>query len=184
VQGDPATTVMYIQHGGVKLAVLSETGKEAIVAIRRSGDFVGEGCLAGQSAYTATAAAIAATTVLVITKNEMIRLLHEERGFADRFIAHMLMRNIRVEEDLADQFFNFTEKRLARALLLLAGCGDQGNPQEVLPKVSQEILAEIIGATRPRVNVFMNKFRKLGFVQYNNSGIHINATLLREVLRD
>jgi CRP-like cAMP-binding protein len=114
----------------------------------------------------------------------MIRLLHEERGFADRFIAHMLTRNIRVEEDLVDQFFNFTEKRLARALLLLAGCGEQGNPQKVLPKVSQEILAEIIGATRPRVNVFMNKFRKLGFVQYNNSKIHINAALLSEVLRD
>lgn len=184
MQGDPAKTVMYIQHGGVKLAVLSETGKEAVVAIRRSGDFVGEGCLAGQVAYTATAAAIAPTTVLVITKNEMIRLLHEERGFADRFIAHMLTRNIRVEEDLVDQFFNFTEKRLARALLLLAGCGEQGNPQKVLPKVSQEILAEIIGATRPRVNVFMNKFRKLGFVQYNNSKIHINAALLSEVLRD
>jgi CRP-like cAMP-binding protein len=154
------------------------------VAIRRSGDFVGEGCLAGQSAYTATAAAIGPTTALVIAKNEMIRLLHEEREFADRFIAHMLTRNIRVEEDLVDQFFNCTEKRLARALLLLAGCGEHGNAQKVLPKVSQEILAEIIGATRPRVNVFMNKFRKLGFVQYNNSTICINATLLSEALRD
>jgi CRP-like cAMP-binding protein len=175
---------MYIQHGGVKLAVLSKTGKEAVVAIRRSGDFVGEGCLAGQPAYTATAAAIAPTTVVVIEKNEMIRLLHEERGFADCFIAHMLTRNIRVEEDLVDQFFNFTEKRLARALLLLACCGEHGNPQKVLPNVSQEILAEIIGSTRPRVNVFMNKFRKLGFVQYDNSKIHINASLLSEVLHD
>jgi CRP-like cAMP-binding protein len=155
VQGDPAKTVMYIQDGGVKLTVVNETGKEAVVAILGPGDFFGEGCLAGQSICMATATTIAPTTVLVIEKNEMIRVLHGEHEFSDRFIAHMLARNIRVEEDLVDQLFNSTEKRLARTLLLLARYGAPGQPQKRLPKVSQEMLAEIIRTTRSRVNLFI-----------------------------
>ena len=182
-QGDPATSVMYLQKGGVKLSVASETGKEAVVAILGPGDFLGEACLAGQSICMATAITIAATTVLVIEKVEMIRTLHEEHEFSDRFIAYMLARNIRVEEDLIDQLFNSSEKRLARALLLLARYGAQGHPQKVLPKVSQEMLAEMIGTTRSRVNFFMNKFRKLGFIQYNGE-IHINDSLLSVVLHE
>src|SRR5467141_5174635 len=172
-QGDPATCVMYVQNGGVKLSVVNETGKEAVVAILGPGDFFGEGCLAGQSICMATATTIAATTVLVIEKDEMIRVLHEEHQFSDRFIAYMLARNIRVEEDLIDQLFNSSEKRLARTLLLLARYGAQDQPQKVLPKVSQEMLAEMIGTTRSRVNFFMNKFRKLGFIRYNGE-IHVN----------
>jgi CRP-like cAMP-binding protein len=182
-QGDPAKTVMYIQDGGVKLTVVNETGKEAVVAILGPGDFFGEGCLAGQSICMASATIIAPTTVLVIEKNEMIRVLHREHEFSDRFIAHMLARNIRVEEDLVDQLFNSTEKRLARTLLLLARYGAAGHPQKVLPKVSQEMLAEIIGTTRSRVNLFMNKFKKLGFITYNGE-IHINDSLLSVVLHD
>ena len=182
-QGDPAKNVMYIQEGGVKLTVVNETGKEAVVAILGSGDFFGEGCLDGQSICMATATAIAPATVLVIEKDEMIRVLHEEHEFSDRFISHMLARNRRVEEDLIDQLFNSTEKRLARTLLLLARYGAQGQPQKVLPKVSQEMLAEMIGTTRSRVNLFMNKFRKLGFIQYNGE-IHINNSLLSVVLHD
>src|SRR6202011_282165 len=151
-QGDPAKVVMYIQEGGVKLSVVNETGKEAVVAILGPGDFFGEGCLAGQSVCMATATTIAPTTVLVIEKNEMIRVLHEEHEFSDRFIAYMLARNVRVEEDLIDQLFNSSEKRLARTLLLLARYGQQDQPQKMLPKVSQEILAEMIGTTRSRVN--------------------------------
>jgi CRP/FNR family transcriptional regulator, cyclic AMP receptor protein len=182
-QGDPATSVMYLQKGGVKLSVVNETGKEAVVAILGPGDFFGEGCLAGQSICMATATAIATTTVLVIEKDEMIRTLHEEHEFSDRFIAYMLARNAQVEEDLIDQHFNSSEKRLARTLLLLARYGAQGHPQKVLPKVSQEMLAEMIGTTRSRVNFFMNKFRKLGFIQYNGE-IHVNNSLLRVVLRE
>ena len=182
-QGDPAKSVMYIQEGGVKLTVVSETGKEAVVAILGPGDFFGEGCLAGQSICMATATAIAPTTVLLIEKNEMIRVLHEEHEFSDRFIAHTLARNARVEEDLIDQLFNSSEKRLARTLLLLARYGAQDRPEKVIPKVSQETLAEMIGTTRPRVNFFMNKFRKLGFIQYNGE-IHVNKSLLSVVLRD
>ena len=182
-QGDPAKSVMYIQEGGVKLSVVNETGKEAVVAILGPGDFFGEGCLAGQSVCMATATTIARTTMLVIEKNEMIRVLHEEHEFSDRFIAYMLARNIRVEEDLIDQLFNSSEKRLARTLLLLARYGAQGQPQKVLPKVSQEMLAEMIGTTRSRVNFFMNKFRKLGFIQYNGE-IHVNNSLLSVVLHD
>jgi CRP/FNR family transcriptional regulator, cyclic AMP receptor protein len=182
-QGAPATSVMYLQKGGVKLSVVNETGKEAVVAILGPGDFFGEGCLAGQSICMATATAIATTTVLVIEKDEMIRALHEEHEFSDRFIAYMLARNIRVEEDLIDQLFNSSEKRLARTLLLLARYGAQGHPQKVLPKVSQEMLAEMIGTTRSRVNFFMNKFRKLGFIQYNGE-IHVNNSLLRVVLHE
>jgi len=182
-QGDPAKNVMYIREGGVKLTVVHETGKEAVVAILGPGDFFGEGCLAGQSTCMATATAIAPTAVLIIEKSEMIRVLHSEHEFSDRFIAYMLARNIRVEEDLVDQLFNSSEKRLARTLLLLARYGASDQPQKVLPKVSQEMLAEMIGTTRPRVNFFMNKFRKLGFIQYNG-GLRVNNSLLSVVLHD
>ncbi len=182
-QGNPAKNVMYIQEGGVRLTVVNEAGKEAVVAILGRGDFLGEGCLAGQSICMATATSIAPTTVLVIEKAEMIRALHEEHQLSDRFIAYMLGRNIRVEEDLIDQLFNSSEKRLARTLLLLARYGAQDQPQKVLPKVSQEMLAEMIGTTRSRVNFFMNKFRKLGFIEYNGE-IHINNSLLSVVLHD
>jgi CRP/FNR family transcriptional regulator, cyclic AMP receptor protein len=183
-QGDPAKNVMYIQEGGVKLTVVNEVGKEAVVAILGPGDFFGEGCLAGQSICIATATTVAPTSVLVIEKNEMIRALHEEHEFSDRFIAYMLGRNIRVEEDLIDQLFNSSEKRLARTLLLLARYGKQDEPQMKLPKVSQEMLAEMVGTTRSRVNFFMNKFRNLGFIQYSNSQVHINKSLLSVVLHD
>jgi CRP-like cAMP-binding protein len=183
VQGDPAENVMYIQEGGMKLTVVNEIGKEAVVAILGPGDFFGEGCLAGHSICTATATTITPTTVLVIEKKEAIRVLHEEHEFSDRFIAHMLARNIRVEEDLIDQLFNSSEKRLARTLLLLARYGAQDQPQQVIPNVSQETLAEMIGTTRSRVNFFMNKFRKLGFIQYNGE-IHVNKSLLSVVLHD
>jgi len=182
-QGDLAKNVMYIQEGGVKLTVVNETGKEAVVGILGAGDFFGEGCLAGQSIRMATATTVAPTTVLVIEKNEVTRVLHEEHEFSDRFIAHMLVRNIRVEEDLVDQLFNSSEKRLARALLLLARYGAQDQPQKVIPKVSQEMLAEMIGATRSRVNYFMNKFRRLGFIQYDGE-IHVNKSLLSVVLHE
>jgi len=183
LQGLPATNVFYIQDGGVKLTVVNEAGKEGVVALLEPGDFVGEGCLAGQTVYMATATAVAPTTVLVIDKTEMIRVLHSEHKFSDRFIAYMLARNIKVEEDLIDQLFNSSEKRLARALLLLARYGTPGGPQKVIGKVSQEMLAEMIGTTRPRVNFFMNKFRKLGFIQYNGE-IHVNNSLLSVVLHD
>jgi CRP/FNR family cyclic AMP-dependent transcriptional regulator len=183
-QGDPAKNVMYIQEGSVQLTVVNEPGREAVVAILGPGDFFGEGCLAGQSVCMATATTIAPTTVLLIEKNEMIRVLHEEHEFSDRFIAHMLTRNIRVEEDLIDQLFNSSEKRLARTLLLLARYGAPGDPQKSLPKVSQEMLSEMIGTTRSRVNFFMNKFRKLGFIRYNNRKIHIDNSLLSVVLHD
>ena len=182
-QGDAAKNVMYIREGGVKLTVVHETGKEAVVAILGPGDFFGEGCLAGQSTCMATATAIAPTAVLIIEKSEMIRVLHSEHEFSDRFIAYMLARNIRVEEDLVDQLFNSSEKRLARTLLLLARYGASDQPQKVLPKVSQEMLAEMIGTTRPRVNFFMNKFRKLGFIQYNG-GLRVNNSVLSVVLHD
>jgi CRP/FNR family cyclic AMP-dependent transcriptional regulator len=182
-QGDAAKNVLYIQEGGVKLTVVNKAGKEAVVAILGPGDFLGEGCLAGQAFCMATATTIAPTTVLVIEKNEMIRVLHEEHAFSDRFIAYMLARNTRVEADLVDQLFNSSEKRLARTLLLLARYGAPGRPQNVLPRVSQEMLAEMVGTTRPRVNFFMNKFRKLGFIQYKHR-IHVNSSLLSVVLHD
>jgi CRP-like cAMP-binding protein len=182
-QGELARNVTYIQEGGVKLTVVNETGREAVVAILGPGDFFGEGCLGGQAICMATATTIAPTTVLVIEKNEMIRVLHGEHEFSDRFIAYMLARNARAEEDLIDQLFNSSEKRLARTLLLLAHYGTQGHPQKVLPNVSQETLAEMIGTTRSRVNFFMNKFRKLGFIQYNGE-IRVNNSLLSVVLHD
>jgi CRP/FNR family cyclic AMP-dependent transcriptional regulator len=183
VQGDPAIQVMYIQEGGAKLTVVNKTGKEAVVAILGPGDFLGEGCLAGQTNYLVTATTISPTSVLVIERNEMIRALHEEHAFSDRFIAYMLGRNIRVEADLIDQLFNSSEKRLARTLLLLARYGAPGHPQKALPKVSQEMLAEMVGTTRSRVNFFMNKFRKLGFIQYNGE-IQVNDSLLSIVLHE
>jgi CRP/FNR family transcriptional regulator, cyclic AMP receptor protein len=182
-QGDPARNVLYIQQGGVKLCVVNEVGKEAVVAMLGPGDFLGEGCLAGQPKRIATAVAITATTALAIDKNEMIRVLHVEHAFADRFISYILSRNIRVEEDLVDQLFNSTEKRLARTLLLLARYGKEDQPQKVLPKVSQEMLAEMIGTSRSRVNLFMNKFKKLGFIHYNG-GLQIHTSLLSVVLHD
>jgi CRP/FNR family cyclic AMP-dependent transcriptional regulator len=184
-QGDPARNVMYIQEGGVKLTVVNESGKEAVVAVLGPNDFFAEGCLAGQSICMSTATTIAPTTVLAIKKDEMIRALHEEHEFSDRFIAYILARNLRVEEDLIDQLFNSSEKRLARTLLLLARYGAEGQPEKMLPRVSQETLAEMIGTTRSRVNFFMNKFRKLGFIQYNaKREIHINHSLLSVVLHD
>jgi CRP/FNR family cyclic AMP-dependent transcriptional regulator len=182
-QGDAALSVMYVQHGGVKLSVISETGKEAVVALLGPGDFFGEGCLAGQPVRMATATAIAQTTVLIVEKRRMLQLLHDQSGFSDRFISHMLARNIRIEEDLVDQLFNSSEKRLARTLLLLARYGKQDKPARVLPKVSQEVLAEMVGTTRSRVNFFMNKFRKMGFIEYNG-GLKINNSLLSVVLHD
>jgi CRP/FNR family transcriptional regulator, cyclic AMP receptor protein len=182
-QGDPAVEVMYIQVGGIRLSVVSKLGKEAIVGLLGPGDFFGEGCLTGLPFRMGTATAITATTVLVIPKNEMIQLLHKEHKFSDRFIAYLLTRNIRVEEDLVDQLFNSIEKRLARTLLLLARYGKQGQLQQTLPNISQETLAEMIGTTRSRVNVFMNKFRKLGFIQYNGN-IHVNSSLLSVVLQE
>jgi CRP/FNR family cyclic AMP-dependent transcriptional regulator len=182
-QGDNADTVMYIQTGGVKLSVVNGAGKEAVVAMFGSTDFFGEGCMAGQQVRMASATAITPTTVLVIGKNEMLRVLHEERELADRFIGYMLSHNIRVEEDLVDQLFNSSEKRLARALLLLARYGKQDPPDRILPAVSQETLAEMIGTTRSRVNFFMNKFRKLGFIEYNGK-IKINKSLLTVVLHE
>jgi CRP/FNR family cyclic AMP-dependent transcriptional regulator len=182
-QGEPSANVIYIQKGGVRLSVVNETGKEAVVAVLGPGDFFGEGCLAGQSVRMGTATSIAPTTALVIEKTEMIRVLHAEHEFSDRFISFMLARNIRIEEDLVDQLFNSSEKRLARTLLLLARYGKEDKPQRVLPKVSQEMLAEMIGTTRSRVNFFMNKFRKLGFIKYNG-GLQINASLLSVVLHE
>jgi CRP/FNR family transcriptional regulator, cyclic AMP receptor protein len=182
-QGGPAASVMYIQKGGVKLAVVNEVGKEAVVAILGPSDFFGEGCLAGQNVRMGTATAITPTTVLVIEKNEMLRVLHAEHALSDRFLAHMLSRNIRIEEDLVDQLFNSSEKRLARTLLLLARYGKEPQPQKMLPKVSQEMLAEMIGTTRSRVNFFMNKFRKLGFIHYNG-GLQVHTSLLSVVLHE
>lgn len=182
-QGDPATHVMYIQQGGVKLSVVNATGKEAVVATLKPGDFFGEGCLAGQPMRMGSATSNAHTVVLVIEKDEMIRVLHTEHAFSDRFITYMLSRNIRIEEDLIDQLFNSTEKRLARALLLLARYGKKDEPQKILPKISQETLAEMIGTTRSRVNMFMNKFKKLGFID-NTDGLEINSSLLSVVLHD
>src|ERR1019366_8643999 len=182
-QGEAAMNVMYIQKGGIKLSVVNEVGKEAVVAMLGPGDFFGEGGLAGQPVRMGTATAITPTTLLVIEKQEMIRVLHAEHAFSDRFVAYMLARNIRFEEDLIDQLFNSSEKRLARTLLLLARYGKQDQPQKMLPKVSQEVLAEMIGTTRSRVNVFMNKFKKLGFIKYNG-GLHINTSLLSVVLHE
>ena len=181
-QGDAGQDVRYVRKGSVKLSVLSRTGKEAVVAMLGPGDFFGEGALAGQSVRIGTATAVTPATVLVIEKAAMVRLLHDEPSFSDRFIAYMLARNIRIEADLVDHLFNSSEKRLARTLLLLARYGEV-HPSRTLPKISQETLAEMIGATRSRVNFFMNKFRKLGLIEYNG-GLKVNSSLLSVVLHD
>jgi len=183
IQGDPARCVMYIQKGSVKLSVVNAIGKEAVVAILGPGDFFGEGCLAGQTICMSTATATIPTTLLSIAKNEMIRMLHKERSLTERFMAYVLSRNIRVEEDLIDQLFNSCEKRLARTLLMLARFGKESAPLKVLPKVSQEMLAEMIGTTRGRVNFFMNKFRKMGFVHYNGE-LEVDNSLLSVILHE
>jgi CRP/FNR family transcriptional regulator, cyclic AMP receptor protein len=181
-QGDAATDVFYIQTGSVKMSVLSRTGKEAVVAILAQGDFFGEGCLAAQPRRIATASAMSTSTVLVVEKPQMIEMLHTHPALAGRFLAHMLARNIRVEEDLVDQLFNSSEKRLARVLLLLARYGKDEQPLPI-PKMSQETLAEMVGTTRSRVNLFMNKFRDLGFIEYNGD-IRVKSALLTVVLHE
>jgi CRP/FNR family cyclic AMP-dependent transcriptional regulator len=182
-QGDPCQNILYIRKGGVKISVVSKTGKEAVVGIMGPGDFIGEGGMAGQSIRMATATAISPGTALVIDNKEMFRVLHAETAFSDRFITYMLHRNVRIEEDLIDQLFNSSEKRLARTLLLLARYGEADKPQRVLPKIPQETLAEMIGTTRSRVNFFMNKFKRMGFIKYNG-GLQINGSLLSVVLHD
>jgi CRP/FNR family transcriptional regulator, cyclic AMP receptor protein len=186
-QGDRCDSVMYIQKGGVKLSVLSKTGNEAVVAMLGPDDFFGEGCLAGQSLRIGSATAITPSSILVIEKRQMVKVLHDEHALSDRFIAHMLSRNIRIEQDLIDQLFNSSERRLARTLLLLARYGKQAKPRQVVPKISQLTLSEMVGTTRSRVNFFMNKFKKLGFIEYNgnlDAGIQINSSLLSVVLHD
>jgi CRP/FNR family cyclic AMP-dependent transcriptional regulator len=186
-QGDACADVMYIQSGGVKLSVLSKTGREAVVAMLGPGDFFGEGCLAGQPVRIGSATAITPSAVLVIQKTQMVKVLHKQHALSDRFISHMLSRNVRIEQDLIDQLFNSSEKRLARALLLLARYGKQDKPRQVVAKISQETLSEMVGTTRSRVNFFMNKFKRLGFIEYNGNlddGIHINSSLLSVVLHD
>jgi CRP/FNR family cyclic AMP-dependent transcriptional regulator len=186
-QGDPADSVIYIQKGGVKLSVVSKTGKEAVVAMLGPSDFFGEGCLAGQTLRIGSATAITTTRVLVIGKKQMQKCLHDHNSMSDLFIAHMVARNVRIEQDLIDQLFNSSEKRLARALLLLARYGKQTTPNQVVAKISQETLSEMIGTTRSRVNFFMNKFKKLGFIEYDadlEAGIRINNSLLSVVLHD
>jgi CRP-like cAMP-binding protein len=182
-QGDPAENVLYIQTGEIKLSVVNGVGKEAVVALLGPGDFFGEGCLAGQPIRIGMATAVTPVTVMVIDKEEMSRVLHAEHDLSDRFISYVLSRNIRIESDLVDQLFNSTEKRLARTLLLLARYSKQDQPQKVVAKISQETLAEMIGTTRSRVNLFMTKFRKLGFISYNG-GLHVNASLLSVVLHE
>jgi CRP/FNR family transcriptional regulator, cyclic AMP receptor protein len=182
-QGDPAGNILYILNGEIKLSVVNEVGKEAVVAILAAGDFFGEGCLAGQNVRIGTATAITPTTLLVIDKQEMIRVLHNEHNFSDLFVSYMLSRNIRIEADLIDQLFNSSEKRLARTLLLLARYGKEDQPQKVIAKISQETLAEMVGTTRSRVNFFMNKFKKLGFISYNG-GLHVDPSLLSVVLHE
>jgi len=182
-QGDAAETVMYVQKGGVKFSVVNGSGKEAVVAMFGPTDFFGEGCMAGQLLRMGTATAVTPTTLLVMQKEELLRVLHAEHELSDHFIAYMLSHNIRVEEDLIDQLFNSSEKRLARTLLLLARYGQKEQPDTVLPKVSQETLASMVGTTRSRVNFFMNKFRKLGFIEYNGK-IKVNKSLLTVVLHE
>jgi len=182
-QGDASDSVMYIQKGAVKLSVLSRRGKEAVVAMLGPGDFFGERALTGHPVRLEAAIAMAATTVLIIPKGQMIRLLHDQHSLSDRFITHMLARNIRIEEDLVDQLFNSSEKRLARTLLLLARYGKPDQTDRVLPRISQETLAEMVGTTRSRVNIFMNKFKKLGFIEYNG-GLKVNHSLLTVIVHN
>jgi CRP/FNR family cyclic AMP-dependent transcriptional regulator len=182
-QGDPADSVFYIQKGKAKVTVLSEQGKEAVVALLGTGDFFGEGCLAGQPLRMATVSTLAESVIARMSKADIVRVIHEEPSFAELFISHLLARNIRVEEDLVDQLFNSSEKRLARVLLLLANFGKDGKPEPVIAKISQETLAEMIGTTRSRVNFFMNKFRQLGLIEYNGH-LEVHSSLLNVVLHD
>src|SRR5688572_29404179 len=182
-QGDPATSIIFVETGAVRVSVLSHAGKEAVVGVLEAGHFFGEGCLAGQTQRMATATAMAQSTILAVERSDMVRQLHAQPAFADQFLSHMLTRNIRIEADLIDQLFNSTEKRLARTLLLLARYGEPEISHRTLPRVSQETLAEMVGTTRSRVNFFMNKFRKLGFIEYNGS-LKVHNSLLSVVLRD
>ena len=183
-QGDPSDAVFYIQNGKVKLTVVSDDGKEATIGILSEGDFFGEGCLAGQSRRMASATALTDAAVLRIEKSAMMRVLHREHTLSDMFVAYLLARNIRYEEDLVDQLFNSSEKRLARILLLLAHFGKEGTPETVVPKIGQETLAEMVGTTRSRASFFMNRFRKLGFIDYNSEGLQVHSSLLNVVLHD
>lgn len=182
-QGDPADAVFYVQRGKIKLAVVSPRGKEAVVSILSAGCFFGEGCLAGQSLRMATAIAFSESSIVQVKKTMMTQVLRDHQKFSETFIAHLLTRNIRIEEDLVDHLFNSSEKRLARVLLLLANFGKDGRPKEVIPNISQETLAEMVGTTRSRVSFFLNKFRKLGFIEYNG-GMHVHTSLLNIVLHD
>jgi CRP/FNR family transcriptional regulator, cyclic AMP receptor protein len=183
-QGDPATSVVYVQTGAVRLSFLSRAGAQRVVAVLDPGAFFGEGCLAGQPQRMATATAVTASKITFVDSKEMVRQLHSRPAFTDAFLAHMLKRNIRIEEDLLDQMLNHTEKRLARTLLLLAKYGDPEASRFALPKVSQELLAEMVGTNRSRINHFMIKFRKMGFIDYDGGGLRVNNSLLSVVLRD
>ena len=182
-QGEAADAVFYIQEGKVKLTVVSQQGKEAVIAILEPGSFLGESCLAGQTVRTATATALENCSIVRMDRDAMIRVLHEEPSFAELFMTYLLTHSIRIQEDLVDQLFNSSEKRLARILLLLAHFGKEGKPEAVIAKVSQEMLAEMVGTTRSRVSFFMNKFRKLGFIDYNGK-LHVHSSLLNIVLHD
>ena len=182
-QGDPCEHVLYVQKGNVKLSVLSKAGREAVVAMLGPGEFFGEGCLAGQPFRMGTATTTTDSAILLVDKDQMVRLLHKQHELSDRFISHMLARNIRIEEDLVDQLFNSSEKRLARTLLLLARYGKHDRPVRAVPPVSQGTLAEMVGTTRSRVNFFMKKFQRLGFIDYTN-GLKVNNSLLTVVLHD
>jgi len=187
LQGDPADAIFYIQKGKIKLTVISKQGKEAVVALLGAGDFLGEGCLAGQSLRMASATSMSECSIMRLEKTSVIRLLHDQPAFSELMLRHLLSRNIRIEEDLVDQLFNSSEKRLARVLLLLANFGKDGKPEPVIPKISQETLAEIVGTTRSRVSFFMNRFRKLGFIQYNglvSGGLEVHSSLLNVILHD
>jgi CRP/FNR family cyclic AMP-dependent transcriptional regulator len=184
VQGDPADAIHYVQDGKVKLTVVSQQGKEAVVAILGANDFFGEGCLAGQLVRMATATAMSDCSIVRLPKREMIRVLREEPRFSEVFVTHLLSRNIKIEEDLVDQLFNSSEKRLARVLILLANFGKPGQPESVIPKISQETLAEIVGTTRSRISFFMNRFRKLGFIDYDGGSLEVHSSLLTVVLNE
>jgi CRP/FNR family cyclic AMP-dependent transcriptional regulator len=183
-QGDPADAVFYIQKGKVKVTVVSDQGKEAVVAILGAGEFCGEGCLAGQARRIATVRAMTECTIMRLQKTSIVRVLHDEPAFSEMFMSHLLARTIRVEEDLVDQLFNSSEKRLARLLLLLANFGKEGRPEPLIAKISQETLAEMIGTTRSRVSFFMNKFRRMGFLDYNGEGLEVHSSLLNVILHD
>jgi CRP/FNR family cyclic AMP-dependent transcriptional regulator len=184
VQGDSSDAVFYIQKGKVRLTVVSQSGKEATIGILNEGDFFGEGCLAGQTLRLFSATAMTDCSVMRIDKKSTIEVLHREHAFSDMFVAYLLTRNIRYEEDLVDQLFNSSEKRLARMLLLLAHFGKEGKAEVLVPKISQESLAEMVGTTRSRVSFFMNRFRTLGFIDYNSEGLQVHSSLLNVVLHD